>query len=61
MKKKMHTISPDSWNQITERIYHGVGTEIGETRRIQFHLRYALSFIAVAITFVAYSVALWLA
>jgi hypothetical protein len=51
-------ISPTEWQSVTERIFHGVGAQIRETRKIQFHLRFILASILVAIMFLIYTVAL---
>jgi hypothetical protein len=61
MSKKNQNMSTEVWNALTERIYQGVGAHIHETRKIQFHLRFVLACLLVAVTFITYAIALWLA
>jgi hypothetical protein len=50
--------SPDTWNAVTHRIFHAVGAQIHETRKIHYGLRFWIAGIAVTITFLVYTIAL---
>lgn len=61
MTRSTRRTTQTDWNALTERIYQGVGTQINETRKIQFHLRFILAAALVAVVFAVYMVALYTA
>jgi hypothetical protein len=51
-------ITQTEWETLTNRIYHDVGSQIRETRKIQFHLRFILAASLVGVMSGIYMIAL---